>query len=407
VLLLPFNLLVGMLLWNYFLCVVTDPGEVPKSWRPDTSLDGLEVKKLTGKPRHCRLCESYKPPRAHHCRQCNKCVLRMDHHCPWINNCVGHYNYGYFLRFLFYVDLACSYHLAMVTRRVISAVKYIYWDEPSSGEMIFIITNYIACIPVLLAVGGFSLYHFWSLARNTTTIEGWEKDKAATMVRRGQIREIKFPYNLGIRPNVESVLGANPLLWCWPRPAIGTGLSYPITQAEGDPSGLLQWPPQGINSQDYEEAFRLPDSPWTYENGSFNPELRPSGSRPRQRINSQNRIPPQGTGLPPYHPDYDPDDVVVDGHSGSDFSDDDEHYYAEGGQTSGLRMRRGSEGLEVRSVDRELMLRRYVEEQAQEDGRYQRYIPEPYSDDDEEGEDTIDRSAHYPPAAIPTGNVLR
>jgi hypothetical protein len=27
---------------------------------------------------------------------------------------------------------------------------------------------------------------------NTTTIEGWEKDKAATMVRRGKIREVRL-----------------------------------------------------------------------------------------------------------------------------------------------------------------------------------------------------------------------
>jgi len=36
----------------------------------------------------------------------------------------------------------------------------------------------------------FSLYHFYGLMANTTTIEGWEKDKAATMVRRGQVREV-------------------------------------------------------------------------------------------------------------------------------------------------------------------------------------------------------------------------
>lgn len=35
-----------------------------------------------------------------------------------------------------------------------------------------------------------SLYHFNGLMSNTTTIEGWEKDKVATMVRRGKIREV-------------------------------------------------------------------------------------------------------------------------------------------------------------------------------------------------------------------------
>lgn len=42
--------------------------------KPDTHSDGYEVKKLTGAPRYCRNCESYKPPRAHHCRQCDRSV---------------------------------------------------------------------------------------------------------------------------------------------------------------------------------------------------------------------------------------------------------------------------------------------------------------------------------------------
>ena len=129
--------------------------------KPDVnSQDGYEVKKLTGGPRYCRSCDHYKPPRAHHCRQCQRSVtltltrrstqltpwqmrtshgsgslsspclksltFHVDHHCPWINNCVGHFNYGHFIRFLFYVDLACLYHFAMVTRRVLHAV---YGDD--------------------------------------------------------------------------------------------------------------------------------------------------------------------------------------------------------------------------------------------------------------------------------------
>jgi hypothetical protein len=44
-----------------------------------------------------------------------------------VNNCVGFYNYGHFIRFLFFVDLACTYHVIMLTRRVFDALGEQYW----------------------------------------------------------------------------------------------------------------------------------------------------------------------------------------------------------------------------------------------------------------------------------------
>lgn len=54
-----------------------------------------------------------------------------------------------------------------------------------------LILNYTLCVPTLFAVGMFSLFHFWSVGTNTTTIEGWEKDKVATLKRKGKIREVR------------------------------------------------------------------------------------------------------------------------------------------------------------------------------------------------------------------------
>jgi hypothetical protein len=39
-----------------------------------------------------------------------------------------------------------------------------------------------------------SVYHIYCLFTNTTTVEGWEKDKVTRLVRRGKISEVKFPY---------------------------------------------------------------------------------------------------------------------------------------------------------------------------------------------------------------------
>ncbi|KAJ3567336.1 hypothetical protein NP233_g6433 [Leucocoprinus birnbaumii] len=383
-LLVPFNLFVGLLLWNYYLCVNTDPGTVPDGWRPDTHSDGFEVKKLTGTPRYCRMCEKYKPPRSHHCRQCNRCVLRMDHHCPWINNCVGHFNHGHFIRFLFFVDISCAYHILMVTRRVMDAMSNTYWDVPSTREFIMIVLNYVACLPVLLAVGGFSIYHFNALLSNTTTIERWEKDKAATMVRRGKISEIKFPYNLGRRRNIEAVLGKNPSMWCCPTRPPGSGLKYELSNKDGS---TVSWPPRDPEQHKPDNYDHLKSSdPWTYGNDTLNPSLQPTNSY-RRRISSKSRdscIPHDR--VPPYHPDYskgetyqpvddDDEDSLVS--SSGELSDDDMPLGHD-------RVRRGSEGYEVRPVSREQMLRQYLESVGEDYDRYIKYIPQPDSQSETE-----------------------
>ncbi|KAF6766725.1 palmitoyltransferase PFA4 [Ephemerocybe angulata] len=345
-LLLPFNVLVAILFWNYYLCVSTDPGTVPSGWKPDTHADGYEVKKLTGAPRYCRMCQCYKPPRTHHCRDCDRCVLRMGTYepldrvhrsntllrspLPMDKQLCGTLNYSHFLRFLFYVDVACSYHLVMVSKRVLSAMNGYNWDEPTTTELILIIMNYVTCVPVLLAVGGFSIYHFINLSSNSTTIEGWEKDKVATMVRKGQIRAIKFPYFL----------------------------------AKYGPRKSLKSP-----------ALTFADSPWTYENGTVNPSLVPSNaSRLRTKRKPRNQDMDGVYNLPPYHPDF--QEGGIQQSSSSDQESDDE----EGGAFfESNRVRRGSEGEE--------MMRRYMEELNSVPDRYNRYEPEPYSESEESDND--------------------
>ena len=128
-----FSTLCVLGMYCYLLCVLADPGSVPRHYQHDLedvtamyiqvrssvpalrrqlckslwtaslhSMDRcVQVKKKGGTARWCQKCNRAKPPRAHHCRMCGRCVLRMDHHCPWVNNCVGHGNYKAFLLFLF------------------------------------------------------------------------------------------------------------------------------------------------------------------------------------------------------------------------------------------------------------------------------------------------------------------
>ena len=64
--------------------------------------------------KHCRKCNSVKPPLSHHCSICGRCIARMDHHCPWVNNCVGFYNQKFFLQFLVYVFLGSMHALVLM-----------------------------------------------------------------------------------------------------------------------------------------------------------------------------------------------------------------------------------------------------------------------------------------------------
>lgn len=56
-------------------------------------------------------------------------------------------------------------------------------------------------------------------------------------------------------------------------------------------------------------------------------------------------------------------------------------------------VRRGSEGYEVRPIDREQLLAEYITDRAQEDGHYRRYVPEPPSDPESEGESVGEEGA--------------
>ena len=198
--------------------------------------------------------------------------------------------------------------------------------------------------------------------------------------------------------NIKTVLGPNPLLWCWPTVPPGDGLNFEIVQGNLSlaPSATLpiltrkvltdgeytgQWPPEDpATFMDENHVFTLPKDPWTYGNGSFNPDLhtgysnrglREHSGSPALRQRHANLYPDEGgeTGeayaVPPYHPDYD-ESRPSRGHLSKPpyvDEDEDDHYYEDGPQNRQF-IRRGSEGYEVHPIDREEMMRQYVESQS-------------------------------------------
>ncbi|KAG0305024.1 Palmitoyltransferase [Dissophora globulifera] len=319
--LVPFNIGVLFIYWNYYLACTTDPGTTPPGWgapelletldpaevheskegtsgQPSTTdsqtksnegdighstavehntniaqkrshnhnhnvnsqLDGSKVvkKKKAPLPRYCRTCEAFKPPRSHHCRICKRCVLRMDHHCPWINNCVGYYNYGHFIRFISWVTLTTGSCMVLLVWRIVDAIQnemhYIYTgDGPTKTQIVFMAVNIAVDGGVLLAVGVLTIYHLWSMMSNTSTIEIWEQEKVEAMIKKGKIRKVKFPYDVGCLRNYRQVLGPRMWLWLWPQSMIGTGTEFDVIK---DKDAAVMWPPREYQtSKKQERAF--------------------------------------------------------------------------------------------------------------------------------------------------------
>ncbi|KAI9012845.1 DHHC palmitoyltransferase-domain-containing protein [Gaertneriomyces semiglobifer] len=279
----PFNLGVASILVNYFLGCRTDPGEVPSEYgrardgegrvpaakrKSKKRLRGTSLEVTTPR-RWCKKCKVYKPPRSHHCSMCNRCVLKMDHHCPWLNNCVGHRNLPHFIRFLVSVTLSVMCCLTLLGLRMWDLIKYqnqlaAYMENPyarisrhfytpplQGPEIVFMILNLLILFVLLFTVGILCAYQLWYACQNVTTIESFEVDKIAALVRRGKLSADEgshYPYDLGTFRNLQEVLGSRWWLWWLPQQAPGDGLTFPcneVTRKKLKRGKHVLWPPKG------------------------------------------------------------------------------------------------------------------------------------------------------------------
>jgi len=128
----------------------------------------------------------------------------------------------------------------------------------------------------------------------------------------------------------------------------------------------------------------------------------PSNSDSAQQLRARKRgADPGVSAVPPYHPDYEPAEEWEDkegGYDDGDGGDDGGERFAEY-ERGMARVRRGSEGYEVRSIDREQLLAEYIASRGQEAGRYRRYVPEP-SESESDGEEEVAVPQDEEPLAV-------
>uniref|UniRef100_A0A0C9QWU6 S-acyltransferase n=1 Tax=Wollemia nobilis TaxID=56998 RepID=A0A0C9QWU6_9CONI len=250
VIVIIFHLLLVMLIWCYFMVVLTDPGGVPPNWRPMIDEEDVEAHQMaisrTVPPgtsgsacpeslvsnmdeiqdfRYCNKCENYKPPRCHHCRVCQRCILKMDHHCVWVVNCVGARNYKFFLLFLIYTFLETTLDTFVLLPHFINFFKDVEHHAGSSNYLATTFLAFVLNIAFALSLLGFLILHSSLVLANTTTIEVYEKKKTSP-----------WRYDMGRRRNFEQVFGMRKLYWLIPlyaeediasMPAL-QGLEFPV-----------------------------------------------------------------------------------------------------------------------------------------------------------------------------------
>ena len=234
-------------MFNYFCCVLTDPGIhtsktyadlvyaasqdgalADTDWTSYADLHGLSKRRSTKTGRvvrnagswidrgpyewgYCRYTRGPKAPRSHFDHVTKKLVLNMDHYCPWMFNVVGYGNYRYFVLFLVWVTIACLYGIAITLVPFLAMVrKQQGMTTPKAAKQAVMFT-FVLALSVGIAVAILGAWHIFLVLTAQTTIEFYGNH---TLRQRAKHRGHAFrnPYDRGLRRNWQHVFGTRPWL---------------------------------------------------------------------------------------------------------------------------------------------------------------------------------------------------
>lgn len=291
-----FNILLACVWWTYYKACVVPPGRYvfrssedkkPSSEHVDDSRQPSSPSSSSSSPpstehpaipmpitetaRWCKKCAAPKPLRAHHCKHCRTCIPKMDHHCPWTANCVSLQTFPYFLRFLFYTNLALWYFLSWL---LYPRFRYLFWDNsrlpsylgPSIPVMVHLVLLGMFGGLASLALGILLVTTIRGWVLNQTMIEGWEAERHEAVLLRHKkggwwtnddddyygrphvrIERVEFPYDLGFFDNMAQAMGTRNIL-SWLDPFVGGG---PIVNNKEVGKGTgWEWEENGFNDRE-------------------------------------------------------------------------------------------------------------------------------------------------------------
>uniref|UniRef100_A0A915JGP2 Palmitoyltransferase n=1 Tax=Romanomermis culicivorax TaxID=13658 RepID=A0A915JGP2_ROMCU len=274
-----FNIFFILLLWSYVKTVFSSSAKVPDQFRlnfsqfneystasPDRQKIILEEFSVnlhismrcfkTDSIRFCDECEAIKPDRAHHCSICGSCLLKMDHHCPWVNNCVHWNNYKYFVLFLGYAVLFCTYVFSTVLPYCILVWSRMYDDDDDFNfiekRRLHILFLVFASALFAVSVGVIFFYHLFLTFKNRTTMESCYHPIFKFGAK-------KNGFDMGFAKNYKQVFGPLSLFAFLPVATTpGDGIRFPLKyqQLELDQALKCEEPKK---DQEYENNHQQPE----------------------------------------------------------------------------------------------------------------------------------------------------